>query len=444
MVSINLRAKRVPPKTLFFLDSSTAPSGYTIQSDYYGKHIKQVSNNCVNPGTDVGNSTHDHGCGGGHSHAISCTSHTHTGATQQATSGPPAGAQSGSGGPVFYNHNHGFTTAPLSPSGTASCSGHSHGTGSNDVKSLTVNVIRKNDSVSVRDRAIHPNAIIMWTNSLASSPTGYNIQSAFYDRYYKGVPNACTSPLGTSCPSNHSHSASCHTHTFCVNTHGSQHGLACGKTGTGGGQYRHCPGPATTSSPAHTHSQGSFTAAAASAITGSTASDNHAHGGCNAELAKATVAMYKPSKVSMRSTGIPVGGLVMWQCTLATIPTGFALANGTACTPNLLNRFPKGIPCGSTDPGTLDGSNTHTHSGSCHTHGFSMNHTHTISGTTGCRQGGTICNFCAGAIRLAHTHGYSGSLSTSGGCKVTDNNSHTHTTVDHKPLSKEVAIIQQL
>ena len=45
-----------------------------------------------------------------------------------------------------------------------------------------------------------------------------------------------------------------------------------------------------------------------------------------------------PSTISGKGT-IPVGGIIMWSGSIATIPTGWALCDGTNSTPNLRNRF---------------------------------------------------------------------------------------------------------
>ena len=58
----------------------------------------------------------------------------------------------------------------------------------------------------------------------------------------------------------------------------------------------------------------------------------------------------------------PIGGIIMWSGTIASIPSGWALCNGASGTPNLLNRFIIGA---NTDtPGgaytSITGSNTQT------------------------------------------------------------------------------------
>lgn len=57
---------------------------------------------------------------------------------------------------------------------------------------------------------------------------------------------------------------------------------------------------------------------------------------------------------------IPAGVIVMWAGTLATIPSGWNLCNGTNGTPDLRDRFIVGAANGA-NPGTTGGANTHGH-----------------------------------------------------------------------------------
>ena len=49
---------------------------------------------------------------------------------------------------------------------------------------------------------------------------------------------------------------------------------------------------------------------------------------------------------SQASGTIPVGGIIMWSGSTASIPTGWALCNGANGTPNLLDRFIVGAGSG--------------------------------------------------------------------------------------------------
>jgi hypothetical protein len=64
-------------------------------------------------------------------------------------------------------------------------------------------------------------------------------------------------------------------------------------------------------------------------------------------------------------SGIPVGGIIMWSGSVASIPAGWALCNGANGTPNLLDRFIVGAGSGY-NPGNTGGSKdaivvTHSH-----------------------------------------------------------------------------------
>jgi len=140
------------------------------------------------------------------------------------------------------------------------------------------------------------------------------------------------------------------------------------------------------------------------------------------------------------------GMIILWSGTFATIPTGWALCNGTNGTPNLADRFVMGAsssyPIGTTG-GTNDAtlvSHSHTISSSSANGG---NHAHTISGSTGgggshnhtyASLEGTTTSFAGGGTFDQknkgnttkttstignHTHSLSGSTNTTG--------SHKHT-----------------
>ena len=59
-------------------------------------------------------------------------------------------------------------------------------------------------------------------------------------------------------------------------------------------------------------------------------------------------------------SGIPTGVIVMWSGTLATIPSGWALCDGSNGTPNLTEKFIYGVSAGQ-NPGPTGGSTSHFH-----------------------------------------------------------------------------------
>lgn len=121
---------------------------------------------------------------------------------------------------------------------------------------------------------------------------------------------------------------------------------------------------------------------------------------------------------------IPTGVIVMWSGTLANIPSGWALCNGSGGTPDLRDRFILGAASGE-EPGATGGSHNRTLTTTnipSHTHGFTTNaegtnHTHT---------------FTTGNTSVSHTH--SGTTATESrshthsGTTGSNNRTHTHTT----------------
>lgn len=59
-------------------------------------------------------------------------------------------------------------------------------------------------------------------------------------------------------------------------------------------------------------------------------------------------------------SGMPSGAIIIWSGTIASIPSGFMLCDGSAGTPDLRSKFVRGAPP-ATDPGATGGSDTHTH-----------------------------------------------------------------------------------
>lgn len=135
---------------------------------------------------------------------------------------------------------------------------------------------------------------------------------------------------------------------------------------------------------------------------------------------------------------VPAGVILMWSGSIASIPSGWALCNGTGGTPDLRDRFVIGAG-GSYAVGVTGGAATttlstanlpsHTHTGTtastsiAHTHGFSATtgaagtHSHTGSGTTS-------------STNVDHTHsGTTGNQSADhshSGTTASENQNHSH------------------
>ena len=122
---------------------------------------------------------------------------------------------------------------------------------------------------------------------------------------------------------------------------------------------------------------------------------------------------------SLKGGGVPIGAVMLWKGTYASIPDGFQLADGTNGTPDLRGKFVIGIAATEDDDdlnGT-GGASTHLHamgtisSATKHTHTVYLNDsTHAVSGIS------------SGANAVAwgwHNHSWSATTSSEG--------QHTHT-----------------
>ena len=108
-------------------------------------------------------------------------------------------------------------------------------------------------------------------------------------------------------------------------------------------------------------------------------------------------------------SGIPSGVILMWSGSLASIPAGWNLCDGSNGTPNLIAKFVRSIATSSTEAGSTGGSDAVTLTGaqsgtSAHGHGGSTSttgsHTHTGSTSTAGDHGHTGSTNSTGA----HTH----------------------------------------
>lgn len=87
-----------------------------------------------------------------------------------------------------------------------------------------------------------------------------------------------------------------------------------------------------------------------------------------------------------------IGTIQIWAGSIASIPSGWAICDGVGGTPNLIDKFIKGIATTVTEPGTIGGASTVTLTSAqiaAHNHTSSAYiHTHTVAGGTGDSNGG--------------------------------------------------------
>jgi len=144
---------------------------------------------------------------------------------------------------------------------------------------------------------------------------------------------------------------------------------------------------------------------------------------------------------------VPSGGIIMWSGSVGTIPSGWALCDGTQATPNLSNRFVRG----SATPGTTGGTDTYSLTESqlpAHQHGFTTDtdgvHFHGMEKSiTG------VNNSNSGPSQLA-----GGSNAPDEHARTADAGSHSHSgttsaigsdaAIDNRPAYYELAFIMKL
>lgn len=125
-------------------------------------------------------------------------------------------------------------------------------------------------------------------------------------------------------------------------------------------------------------------------------------------------------------TAIPSGGIIMWSGSIASIPSGWYLCNGSNGTPDLRNRFVVGA--GSTyavdaTGGSADAiavAHTHTYSGTTNTTGA---HSHTVPTVSNVGGGGDGVIYYNSQVQTTatttssagdHSHTFSGTTASSG------------------------------
>lgn len=119
----------------------------------------------------------------------------------------------------------------------------------------------------------------------------------------------------------------------------------------------------------------------------------------------AAVPTEKAVKSYVDTHGVPQGGgFIGWTGLLSNIPAGWALCDGNGGRPNLLDKFLKCVPNGSTDPGGTGGASTHTHGPG----------SYSVSGTTGNNSASENVSSTGSGLLVAkepHTHPFSDSVS---------------------------------
>ncbi len=372
-------------------------------------------------GTPGGNASHTHSPA---SHTHSVPVHTHT---------VPAFAQSTN------------TSATTGNSTGSARDTHTHAAFSSGNSNVTVNNAQ---TVPFAGLSNDPdNSTVIWIQSDGDPSTEIPVGSYVYfdsntmpganwgrvkgNYFLKGAATGLGGGTDTVTGSaTHTHAASAdHTHTEAAHTHsGSSAGGSLAVSSTGTGSY---------SPSGHTHTVTSSSVAAT-------------EGGASVTP---TVGVAAPSgeppwyklNIISKSTGAnetPLNVIAMWTGTLATIPDGWVICDGTNGTPNLGTNFIKGANADG-ELNTTGGSLTHTHgAGNTHTHTINAHvHTWTVGAASGTGVG--LTGNGRSAVVSTHTHTLSAAQTSSGGGS-TGTATITADSQSNLPLYKEVAYIMYI
>lgn len=390
--------------------NASIPSGWSRETALDAKFPKGTAD-ATNPGGTGGALTHthttqNHNHAGNHTHTVSNT----TGATG-TTARDPGATHAAIGHTHVSNPNAGNPTATLANDNPST-------DGINNEPPYFKSILIKSNGSPA---GIPVNAVALWNTTTA--PANWNLCDGGSGRpdmrgtFIKGA-DASGDGGGTG-------GATTHTgHTIGSHSHGGNYShnhpdvtssatatSAVGAVG-GGGQ-------AATATQGHQHVLNIATQGTA-AITGST--DSVGSG--------ANEPPYVLEGFIQNNTGgddLPVGIIVLWIQTLATIPSGWNLCDGTLSTPDLRGQYVKGATTLAGVGGT-GGSLSHGHTATGHTHPVAS-HSHTITQNAGA--GSNINAGSTNCATTAHTHdsGWAStgaaSLTSGSGTPTVDNQTDT-------------------
>lgn len=397
----------------------TVPFGWARKAELDSAYPKGITTSVTEPGTLAGSSTHTHTTPG-HSHT---TDHSHT---STGASGAGNGSFSGNDGvttgvdlayPAAHTH-----TVPATNSASVSSQSASPGTSavSNQLDRVDVVWI---EATSQTNEV--PLGSIMYMDDVA--PTGWATYTDATGRFLRGAaPGVGGGGTAAGTLASHTHTVDGHTHS------GTTHGHTSANVGNTAGTLSYFAGATS----AIWASQHDHPVTVANSTTAALASNTAVSNSQSPSLPP-----WINTRVQQNAGGsLPVDSIALWTNSLASIPTGWKLCDGTSGTPNMLGRYPQGA---TSSIGTTGGtaSATHTHTGASHTHTTS-GHSHTrTSGVSdeGSQNLATGPPNVAGAT-TAHTHSV----------PTTDSNSPTVgsssvgglDSTTSEPVHRQVAFIQ--
>lgn len=375
--------------------NASIPSGWTRSSDMDSRHVKAAASG-VDPDLTGGAATHTH-TDPGHTHSI--TAHTHSGTSSgnatetYAQNGPDPGFQAAA-------HTH---TASVSGSATPTSGSTAGGWGSGSSEPSYVEVIYITSDGT--PNGFPANSWAFWDDS-GALPTGWSLPAAGQAKFPKGAAPAADGG-GTGGGGTHSHSASAHTHTFNSHSHTGGTSSSYATIGNYDGGASGVFASALSHSHTYTFDSGSTQANSSTSV---------ASGSATYDPAYAKLAIVQNDTAGANAQ---VRHVALWPGLLSTIPTNWALCDGTNSTVDMRDLFVLGASALG-EIGATGGAVGHSHSSpATHTHAYDHTHVQTfaVTSSSGSYGGG------AGSVVAQSPHGHtatSGSATgTSGGTAQT-------------------------
>ncbi len=285
---------------------------------------------------------------------------------------------------------------------------------------------------------------IWYGETVASLTSLYTVECTLTNnRFYKGVPDACTGPGTQTGTNTHTHDSAtqAHTHSYCIaaHTHGEP---AC----TGGSNQNNRQGgnAICVSGINHVHPITNTAGNTASSCGTTTTDTAHTHAAVSHVPLHRELLPITSNNISIRKKSLPVGSILIWLCSLASIRSDFQVADGTNGTLCTLDRYARAVCGACTNPGTGAGLASHQHAAQTHTHNNPFPHTHTNSGNlaavAACQPRLTGGSQVAGS---PHVH----AISAASGCDIGTTlaaGCHQHPARNNGPASTRVAYIERV
>lgn len=351
----------IPSGVIFAWPDTAAsiPANFSRTTALDGRYPKGIATAATNPGTTGGSASHSHTTSN-HNHSLG---HTHTaGNTGAATTSDQVLDLNQAGGGIAATHVHAIPDANAASIFSGNAAPGASAT-SHEVSRKEVIFVQSNGTPTV----VPPGMMALHHASVPAS--GWEIEdsngagAATWPPFMKGAAAAGNGSLAlTEVNPAHTHPIASHSHT------GPSHGHTGDNTDSeftpGTTWSNNGSGPSFSSNHSHTTSFSSAAAASLSSASGGTSGSDGA------------LPAFRNTSFVRSLVGTQFEGLIgMWLGTLASIPVGWLLCDGTDGTPDLINRYAR-----HKGPGSVNtvGGGTHNHSTPNHGHSSSGSHLHAI------------------------------------------------------------------